>query len=179
MESEQPIPSWSLLAPYAQRPHYADCFCMVASGEVTIEQWAAAFFTSNAFRLERFVLNLAFADRATNATAQALAEGRAQAFSAWTVELRGAGQVLLKSGITRTWLAVAPGDSGGPGGPGGPDSAGDHDFGATNGTTQLYLGSAVLGAHERSLGARLMRSTLGIHRAYSQALLRSAKRNLR
>lgn len=149
---------------------------MVASGEVTIEQWAAAFFTSNAFRLERFVLNLAVADRATDATAQALAEGRAQAFSAWTVELRGAGQVLLKSGITRTWLAVAPGDSGGPGGPG---TGGDHDFGATNGTTQLYLGSAVLGAHERSLGARLMRSTLGIHRAYSQALLRSAKRNLR
>lgn len=46
MEPWQPIPEWSLLAPYAQQPHYADHFCVSVAAEVSIEQWTAAFFPS-------------------------------------------------------------------------------------------------------------------------------------
>lgn len=164
MEPWQPIPEWSLLAPYAQPPHYTDHFCISVSAEVTIEQWTAAFFSSRVFRLERFLLNRVFPCKATDDAALALGEGRSDAFSAWTVERRGQGQLLLKSGITRTWLAAAP------------HVATD---GSANGTTELYLGSAVLGAQERSIASGVLRAALAPHRAYSRALLRSGQQNLR
>ncbi|MFN5699870.1 MAG: hypothetical protein ACOVPA_20875 [Rubrivivax sp.] len=164
MKSWQSIPEWSLLAPYAQQPHYADHFCVSVSAEVTIEQWAAAFFTSRAFRLERFLLNRFFPSKATDDTAYALGEGRSDVFSAWTVERRGPGQLLLKSGITRTWLAAAPHEA---------------MTSSASGITALYLGSAVLGAYERSIAAWALRATLAPHRAYSQVLLHSGTKNLR
>ena len=101
---------------------------------------------------------------ATKSDERTLGEGRSDAFSAWTVDRRGPGQLLLKSGITRTWLAAAPQEV---------------ITGAANGTTALYLGSAVLGAYERSIGAWALRATLAPHRAHSRALLRSGMKNLR
>lgn len=163
MEPWKLIPEWSLLAPYAQPPHYTDHFCISVSAEVTVEQWTAAFFSSRVFRLERFLLNRVFRDKATDDAARALSQGRSDAFSAWTVERRGQGQLLLKSGITRTWLAAAPRVA---------------TNGSADGTTELYLGSAVLGAFERSIAAWVLRTTLVPHRAYSRALLRSGKRKL-
>ena len=84
-----------LRAPAAQQPHYADHFCVSVSTEVAIEQWTAAFFASRAFRLERFLLNRFFPDKATDDAARALGVGHSDVFSAWTMERRSPGQLLL------------------------------------------------------------------------------------
>ncbi|MBM3388336.1 MAG: hypothetical protein FJY26_02345 [Betaproteobacteria bacterium] len=163
LEPWQQIPEWSSLARYAQRPHYADHFYASVPGEISIREWTEAFFCSDLFRSERFLLNRFVSEKATDVTAHALGAGASENFSAWRVEQRDQGQILLQFSMTRTWLAVqrctAAGES-------------------NKLSTRLYLGSAVLGAFELTIAALLLRATLASHRAYSRALLRSGQKNL-
>ncbi len=88
--------------------------------------------------------------------------GELNSFAAWGVEERSVNQLLMSDfkGRTRSWLMVAPVQSGG----------------AT--ATRLYFGSAVVPIVNKASGqARLgfaFSALLGFHKLYSRVLLRAA-----
>jgi len=159
----QPLPAWSLLGRYAERGDYTDCFVTDIPGEFSHEEYVAAFYTTWLFWLERQLLRLV-RKPSTDDEAWQLAQGRREAFAAWTVEARAPNQLLLCDvlGNTRSWLMAEPL----PGG----------------GVTRLYFGSAVIRRADRKSGGRRMRARfralLGFHRRYSRALLGAAKDRL-
>jgi hypothetical protein len=161
--SPQPLPRWSLLKRYADSGDYTDCFVTDIPGDFSHAEYVAAFYTTWLFRLERHVLRLARRP-STDDEALQLAQGRREAFAAWTVEARAPNQLLLCDdfGNTRSWLMAEPL----PGG----------------GVTRLYFGSAVIARADRKNGGRRLRTRfralLGFHRRYSRALLGAAKQRL-
>ncbi len=161
------LPAGSLLLAYQRGGGFADCYVVQVAGAVSHADFVEAFYTSPVFRLERAILRLA-GWPASDADARELADGRREAFAAWTVEGRAEGQLLLAdvTGRTRSWLMTAPADAG-PAGAGG---------------TRLYFGSAVAPrrrgpAGRPELGA-VFRALLGFHRLYSRVLLRAARARL-
>ena len=151
----RPLPDKALLRAYEQPGGYTDCFATDVPAAVTHEQYVAAFYTTPLFKCERFILRWAIAQPSTDAEARELASGLRDAFAAWTVEQRCANQLLLADiyGSTRSWLMVEPGVTG----------------------TRLYFGSAVVPQARRRPSFGLL---LGFHKAYSRALLASARRAL-
>lgn len=149
-----PLPADALLSRYEQRGH-VDCYVTVVPGGHDLSKYIAAFYSSAAFRPERWLLGVLLDKWAGAAEIAALAAGSTTRFAAWTVEDRSADQILLcdYQGRTRSWLKVEPGAGG----------------------TRLYFGSAVVRASsgaERATFAAL----LGFHRWYSLRLLESAAR---
>ncbi|QFT60039.1 hypothetical protein FIU94_14505 [Sulfitobacter sp. THAF37] len=151
------VPKDALLQRYVgQGATYTDAFEVMSPFEVDLHAFITAFYTTWLFRLERLVLSVALRRRITDREVAALAEG-ADSFAAWRVEDRGEGQILLRAGATRSWLAVSPKEGG---------------------ATRLTFGSAVVARDDRPLGA-ITRVLTPLHRFYSRALLRLAERRLR
>ncbi len=154
------LPPGALLQRYGESGGFADCYRAEVAGAVALEAFVRAFYTSRAFRPERWLLGLLARRPATDDGVQALAAGRSAGFAAWCVEARTAHELLLAddTGRTRSWLAVAP------------------DPGGTR--TTLCFGSAIVPRVDARTGARrmglLFHALLGFHGAYSRALLRSA-----
>lgn len=161
------LPAGALLGAYRHGGGFADCYVVQVPGAVSHADFVAAFYTSPVFRLERAILRLA-GWPATDADARELADGRREAFAAWTVEGRAERQLLLAdvTGRTRSWLMTAPVDAG-PAGPG---------------STSLYFGSAVVPRRRASAGqpelGSVFRVLLGFHKLYSRVLLRAARARL-
>ena len=167
MLSIQPcaLPANALLNTYRSRGAYTDCYATDIDGDVSHEQFVAAFYTTSLFKLERVILKWVVARPSTDAQAEQLASGATDAFAAWHVEERSENQLLMCDfqRRTRSWLMVASlkTDSG----------AGTH----------LYFGSAVVPV--KSATGRLtlgpgFRALLGFHKIYSKALLRAATARL-
>lgn len=152
-------PAGSLLAAYADRGEYTDCFCVSAPGAVTLPGFLEAFYGSPLFRLERWLLARLARSPSSPAELRALAEGRADRFAAWRVEARRSDEILLAAGTTRSWLAVGRD----------PQRPGD-------GVT-LRFGSALVHRQGRPSGPA-WRVLLGLHLVYSRALLGAAVRQL-
>jgi hypothetical protein len=154
------VPSDALLARYRVDGHYVDAYSADVSRRVAVADYVVAFYTTPVFKLERLILKHAVAKPSTDADARALADGRADAFAAWTVEARAADELLLGdyTGRTRSWLRVEPLDGG----------------------TRLWFGSAVVAVRDRATGrARLgaaYTALLGFHKLYSRVLLGAAAR---
>lgn len=161
------LPVGSLLGAYRHGGGFADCYVVQVPGTVSHADFVEAFYTSLVFRLERAILRLA-GWPATDADARDLANGRREAFSAWTVEGRAERQLLLAdvTGRTRSWLMTAAVDAA-PAGAGG---------------TWLYFGSAVVPRRRASAGRQelgfVFRALLGFHKLYSRMLLRAARARL-
>jgi hypothetical protein len=159
-----PLPDISLLSRYRlQSGPYTDCYSTEIAGTVSQAQFVAAFYTTWVFKLERTILKWAVARPSTDAQAALLAQGRLDAFAAWTVEDRREDQLLLcdMHGRTRSWLMAVP------------DASGDR--------TRLYFGSAVVPAKGSESGADIgtgFRLLLGFHKIYSRVLLKAAVRRL-
>ncbi len=157
------VPVDSLLASYSRPGNYTDCFIAEVPGQVTFSRFVDAFYSSPCFKPERFLLMALLDKRSSAEDIQALADGQADRFAAWTVEARGEGEILLCDfqQATRSWLKAEPLASGG---------------------TRLWFGTAV--ALSRQSGARqtigrLIFASLGwFHRLYSRALLWGAVRRL-
>lgn len=153
------LPSDSLLLPY-RHSGYADCYVTELPFSVTAAQFIEGFYTTPLFKLERMLLSAALRRTSTDAQAHELALGHRHSFAVWSVEARKDDQAILAAGRTRSWLAVTPSELGG---------------------TQLFFGSAVVPRRAAS-GAHVMGFWFwalgGFHRAYSRALLRSARSRL-
>lgn len=159
------LPPGSLLAQHATPGDYADCLTVEVPGSITLGEYVAAFYTSAAFRPERWLLHL-IGKGSGDADVRALADGTAQHFAAWSVEARGQDELLLRDfqHRTRSWLKVE----------------------AVSGTgetprTRLYFGSGVGGAGEggSSRGAFsrvIFRLLLPFHKIYARTLLQGAAR---
>jgi len=144
------VPRDGLLAPYARDAEtYTDCFEAMSVHEVDLAAFIRAFYTTGLFRMERAVLSVFLRRWISDAQVADLAQGAAS-FAVWTVEGRGAREIVLSDarGLTRSYLAVSP---------------------KAGGVTRLVFGSAVVGPQGRG-----MRALMPLHRLYSKLLLRTA-----
>jgi hypothetical protein len=161
------LPDDALLARYTKTDAYTDCYSTEISGTVSFVEYVTAFYTTCLFKLERVILQCAIAKPSTDAETSLLAEGETDTFAAWYVEARGENEILLCDfrNRTRSWLMVSPllDDSGA--------------------RTRLYFGSAVVPVRDRHFGKSSLGWSFGalamFHRAYSVALLYSAKSRLK
>ena len=156
-------PPGALTQRYKEAGAYVDCYWARLSRPATLAEFVSAFYTTGLFRLERWILRVAAARPSTDEDAQQLARGERDSFSAWTVEARAHGQLLMRdfTGRTRSWFMVLAEGMGG---------------------TRFYFGSVVVPVRDPRTGetglgpvhGRLM----GFHRLYSRMLLAAAVRRL-
>ena len=141
-----------------------DCFSFDLPRKATLAEFVEAFYTSDLFRLERWVLRLLVRRGSTDDEARALARGERDSFAAWAVEARAPDQLLMRefTGRTRSWFMTAPV----------PEAAG----------TRLYFGSVVVPARSTGSGppdlGPVHGRLIGFHARYSRMLLRAAARRL-
>jgi hypothetical protein len=156
---EAALPEAALLQAYRHGGAYTDCFAVAVARSVTPEAFIAAFYTTRLFKLERLILHWAISRPSTDDEARALARGQRDRFSAWSVEGRAPGQLLMRdefTGRTRSWLMVEPLPGGG---------------------TRLYFGSAMVPRRNGGMGPGFA-PLLGFHTLYSRLLLAAARRKL-
>jgi hypothetical protein len=159
------LPPDALLALYASQGAFTDCYVTSIDRHVTHAEFVEAFYTTALFRLERALLAVLAWRPSSDLDAQALASGRSDTFAVWRVERRAIDQILLadRSGQTRSWLRVVPGDGAAP-------------------RTLLYFGSALILRKDPRTGqprmSHVARALLGLHDRYSRALLRAAAARL-
>ena len=152
------LPADALTRQDRERGAYTDCYSTDLPLQVSHAQYVEAFYTSWAFKLERFILKWLVAKPSTDDEARRLARGELDAFAAWTVERRERDQILLADfmGKTKSWLMVAP---------------------LEEGRTRLYFGSVVNPIANRagrpSIG-RKFSAMLAFHKPYSRVLLAAA-----
>ena len=149
------LPVGALLERYRAEGGHVDCYVAQVPRAVDLGQLITAFYTSAAFRPERWLLGVVLGKRADDGDVARLAAGETTHFSAWTVEARSDDQILLCDfqGRTRSWLMVRP----------------------LTGGTQLHFGSAVV-PQKRRVDRLVFSALLGFHRWYSRALLKGAVR---
>ncbi len=159
--SEPDLPADALHAYHLDEPvTYTDCFACDIPQEVDLTSYIEAFYTTAIFRAERFVLRHLARSKTTDADVEALARGHAQHLAVWKVEARTSDQIVMDAGRTKSWLHVAPLESG----------------------TRLYFGSVVVPEPAKGLRpARLgpvFDTLLVPHKLYSRLLLGAAARCL-
>lgn len=158
-----PLPETALLNTYRQDGYFTDCYTTTVPFAVSHSDVVFSFYTSPLFKMERILLHYLARCPADDRDAKALAEGRAESFSAWIVEARAENQLLLSDfrHRTRSWLMVEPQAS----------------------QTRLYFGSAVVPVANPRTGKKsmgwLFEALSGFHRLYSVLLLKAAVRQLR
>jgi hypothetical protein len=146
-----------VLQTYVAKGAYTDCFVTDVAASVSFAAYVEAFYTSAAFKCERFVLTWVVAKPSSDDDARRLARGETEKFAAWTVEARASDQLLVCDYLnrTRSWLMVAPIDGG----------------------TRLYFGTAVvpvgLGSGRAQLGFPF-NALLPFHKLYARVLLGAA-----
>lgn len=148
-----------MLEAYARRGAYTDCYALPVAGQVSLERFVEAFYTTPVFKLERVLLALTLGANATDADARGVARGRYARFSAWRVEARQGDEMLLAAGRTRSWFKVEPVAGGGAA------------------RTVLLFGSAVVPRGRGGMGL-LFAALLGFHKLYARVLLGAAGRRL-
>ena len=149
------LPVGALLERYRAEGGHVDCYVAQVPRAVDLGQLITAFYTSAAFRPERWLLGVVLGKRADDGDVARLAAGETTHFSAWTVEARSDDQILLcdYQSRTRSWLMVLP----------------------IAGGTLLHFGSAVV-PQKRRVDRLVFSALLGFHRWYSRALLKGAVR---
>jgi hypothetical protein len=152
------LPDVALLRSYADKGAYTDCFATEVSADVAFAAYVEAFYTSAAFRPERWVLAL-IGKASNDHDVRRLAHENADTFAAWRVEARAQDQLLLCDFLsqTRSWLMVAP---------------------IAGGGARLYFGSAVVPVGGGSRAGRLafpFNAMVPFHQVYSRVLLGGAR----
>jgi hypothetical protein len=160
-----PLPGHALLGKYANGNAYTDCYITEIPASVSHAAYVEAFYTTAVFKLERLLLAWFVSRPSSDAQARRLAAGELNSFAAWDVEARSVNQLLMCDfqGRTRSWLMVAPVQSGG------------------STSTRLYFGSAVVPSVNKAGDAGLgfaFRALLGFHKVYSRVLLSAASSRL-
>lgn len=155
--AEADLPTGALLERYRTEGGHVDCYVAEVPRAVDLGAFITAFYTSHAFRPERWLLGALLGKMATDSDVAQLAAGQTTRFSAWSVEDRRGDEILLcdYQARTRSWLKVLPIDGG----------------------TRLHFGSAVV-PQKRGADRLVFSALLGFHRWYSRALLRGAMKRL-
>jgi hypothetical protein len=158
------VPSSALLRKYVYEGAYTDCYVTGIGASVSQAEYVEAFYTTAVFKFERLILTWLASMPSSDSDARRLANAEIDSFAAWSVEERAPNQLLLRDfqHRTRSWLMVAPIESGEAG-------------------TRLYFGSAVVPVRRRSGEATLgftFSALLGFHQLYSRILLRAARSRL-
>jgi hypothetical protein len=153
------LPSDALLNGHRLPGAFTDCYAVSVDGAVSLAEFVFAFYTTPLFKLERWLLARALGFASSDAQALQLARAEVERFSAWTVEARSAGQILLEAGPTRSWLSVEV-------------RAGPQPV------TTLRFGSAVLPTRPGGKLGWVFQALLGFHRIYSWLLLAAACRRV-
>ena len=153
------LPEGALLRKYVAKGAYTDCFATEVASRVSLAAFVEAFYTSAAFKCERFVLMWVVAKPSRDDDARRLARGETEKFAAWSVEARSTDQLLVCDYLSRTrsWLMIEPIEGGG---------------------TRLYFGSAVVPVGFGSGRARLgfpFNALLPFHKLYARVLLGAAR----
>ncbi|HWJ93686.1 MAG TPA: hypothetical protein VNT33_03120 [Telluria sp.] len=157
------LPEHAFLRKYAQEGAFTDCYFVDLPGEVSQQDYVAAFYRSRVFRAERVLLGLLARRPASDADAERLGRGDTSRFSIWDVEARAADQLLMRefTGATRSWLMS------------------ETMAGTAGPVTRLYFGSAVVPRRASPTGEPkfgfAFHALTGFHRSYSRALLGSAR----
>ena len=159
--NETPLPGAALLQRYADDGEYTDCFSADVPVALSLPAYVTAFYTTWLFKAERVILRWLASLPSTDDEAAQLAQGRRDAFAAWTVEERSDGQLLMIDVRRQTgsWFMHEPAGRG----------------------SRLYFGSVVFKQKETPAGRELRwtyRAMLGVHRFYSRALLSAARSRL-
>jgi len=158
------LPQSALLRKYVYKGAYTDCYFTEIATRVSHAEYVYGFYTTGVFKLERLILKWLVSKPSTDSDAKRLACSEVDTFAAWSVEDRAPNQLLLcdYQQRTRSWLMVAPIESGGEG-------------------TRLYFGSAVVPVRAKS-GEVTLGSTysalLSFHKLYSRVLLKAASSRL-
>lgn len=147
-----------MLRRYVAKGAYTDCFATDVAARVSLAAFVEAFYTSAAFKCERFVLRWVVAKPSSDNDARRLARGESEKIAAWTVEARAADQLLVCDYLSRTrsWLMVEPIEAG----------------------ARLYFGTAVVPVGFGSGGGRLgfpFSALLPFHKMYARILLDAAR----
>lgn len=156
------LPENALLQRYRESGAYTDCYFVDIDRAASQAEYIRAFYTTLPFKTERLILKWAVAKPSSDEDASLLAEGKTDRFAAWHVEERAEDQVLLSDfrERTRSWLMTE----------------------ASNGSTRLYFGSAVIRERDPETQEHRMGKSfgllLGFHRLYSRVLLAAARRRL-
>lgn len=158
MPSAVPVNERSFLGAYARRGAFADCYAVAVPRAISLPEFVEAFYTTWLFKLERWLLARALKIHSTDAEAKELASGSRSTFSAWKVEGRAPGEILLDAGQTRSWLAVEPASD--------------------SGQTTLFFGSAVVPTRPGGKFGPAFHALLGFHQLYSKLLLGAAAKKL-
>jgi hypothetical protein len=159
---ELQIPDGSLIAQQAELfGYYTDCYGIELGHAATLPEFISAFYTTPLFRLERLILSLTPRGRMKDADVMALSSGESGRMAVWKVEARRDCEILLSAGRTKSWLMVAPSQSG----------------------SQLFFGSVVVPEPPKREGGSprlgpVFDSLLSAHRIYSRLLLGSAAQSL-
>ena len=160
------LPEHALLGRYAHSGAYTDCYVAEVARSVSHAEYVEAFYTTAVFKIERLLLAWFVSKPSTDVQATQLAAGMLNSFAAWNVEARSANQLLMCDfkGRTRSWLMVAPVQSGGVA------------------TTRLYFGSAIVPILDKVSGQAspgvAFRALVGFHKLYSTVLLHAARSRL-
>ena len=154
-----PLPPGALLEGYAKGDAYTDCYVVELAHPASLEEFVVAFYTTPLFKLERWILSKMLGFTSTDNGARELAQGKVEVFSAWRVEARESGQIVLAAGRTRSWLMATP----------------QSDTPAAG--ARLFFGSAVVPRKRGGFGWQFS-TLLGFHKLYSRALLAAAARRL-
>ncbi len=161
-----PPPEAALINGFASRPgFYTDCFVTRVPGQVDLQAFLHAFYSTPLFRLERWILRKALGVATSDTDLEALVAGESGSFAVWQLETRTEDQLVAKavagSDRTRSWFMVEPDDNG----------------------TRLYFGSVLEPGPQASAGqppklGMLFKLGIGPHRLYSRALLNGARKAL-
>ena len=138
--------------------YYADAFCVDVVGEISINQFVEAFYTTPLFKAERLILRVFAGAGTTDAQAASVAAGTSQKFAVWTQEAHTANEMLMDAGSTKSWFCTEPIEAG----------------------TRLWFGSVVM-PRDPQKGPEMgfgFRALLGAHVFYSHLLLKAAARRL-
>src|SRR5690554_665320 len=160
------LPDQALLRKYADGGGYTDYYFTQIAGTATVAAYTEAFYTTWVFKLERLLLAILLGKPSTDPQAKQLAAGARDYFSAWSVEQRADGQLLMcdLGGRTRTWLMAVP--------------AGHREHEPTH----LFLGSAIVPVVDEATGHKRLgvgfQALLSFHKLYSRVLLRAARLRL-
>jgi hypothetical protein len=159
------LPADAILGRYGGTDQtYTDCYSTELERRVSLARYIEAFYTSQIFTFERFILSIMLARPSTDTQARELAAGERDTFAAWHVEEHDLQQILLSDfrGRTRSWLMVET---------------------LLEGTaTRLYFGSAVVFPREES--GRItgpspaFKMLVFFHQIYSRVLLSVTRRSL-
>lgn len=159
--TERDLPETALHAYHLSEPiTYTDCFTCVVKRDVDLQAFISAFYTTGIFKAERLVLRLLARAPSNDTDVLALASGASTTLAVWKVEARAKDQIVLDAGRTKSWLHVAPCDTG----------------------TRLFFGSVVVPEPAKDgrpprMGP-VFETLLTPHKLYSRLLLGAAARRL-